>query len=164
MITNLYDPLSANKREKVNKLYIIIIVVIAISAIVSLVFMCIGVNTSNADARQIIVTALTVVVGWAEITLFFFVVMYNKHVVEHYDSMLSSDQIPYVGTLVTSKKSISIGGVPARVVQIKTADNEHIQALIFEELFKKVGTLDGEHTFFTVHKFIVAYGDKDENN
>lgn len=161
---NLYEPKVAEKKEKTNKIWIIVAIMVAISSLVLCIIQCVGVNPLNSNSRMLTCVIIAVSSGWIDITLVLFVIIFNRNLVEHYDSMLNNEGTTITGTLSIEKKKVRLGDINVFVGYIDTGDEYKKKVFIYENHIDKVRKLKGTYTFTLVYNFITQYeeGGKDE--
>ena len=156
-MTELYDESKILKKRRQNVVLTVITAVIAASAVIYCVYSAIGVNTSNAAQKEIWAIVVSIVAGWAVITLLR-EISDNKHLALHYESVLSSDTEAVRGTLTVEKHRVRIGGVYAYVGNIATDDGKMVSVLIYDRLVKTVRADPAYNVFETAYGFIVKVG------
>lgn len=155
----LYSVETAEKKEKSLKYLIILTVAVAVAAVASCLIICLNVTTANAFIMEIAAMIITIVAGWAVIFLLTNFVLYNKYLVMHYDNILTIERNRVVGELVVTKYKAKLGEVTAYMAQIKTGDNELIEALIFEGHYYELKKIKGRRVYEMAYNFITAYGE-----
>lgn len=137
------------------RLWIAAAVLIGAAALCCCVFNCIKVRPSTANELLVKTICVSVIGGWAVISLVHFVILDIMYMIRHTEAMMSADREAVSGTFYVSPETLHIKkGIAIRNVTVGENDDvgSVMIASVKAERFSKMIT----NTVYCVHGFIVA--------
>lgn len=157
-MTEIYTLSALEKLKKRILLFRILIPLFLFGGLLVCILLCIGVNTGNADARQLAVVLTAVLSGWTAISLLMLGLRPSKARKAHFDGILADSPVCRTGTLVSVGPRLYIPrSITIRKVTVLSDGTEEILNILADRasLLPAPGTV---LTFRTVRSYISEIG------
>ena len=161
-MTEIYTAPALEQLKKKLLICRILVPVFLLGGLLACILLCTGVNTRNADGRQLVVVLTAVLSGWAAICILILLLKPLKARKAHFEGILSDASAVRTGMLLSVSGKLYIpNSITIRKVTLLTDGEEQVLNILADQarLLPAPGT---ELTVRTVRSYIAGIGGSHE--
>ena len=162
-ITELYHQNDIDLLKKRNRAWMIFVSCFSALCVALCIVFCCLTTTRNASRMEIAAILTFTVMGWIDLYILVSVVKENKNEWSHAENMLTGEREELVGTLrLDDERWRIVGSITIHNATLDDGTEVH-KVKVNHRKAAALKELRGQVTIYTVHGYIVAYGENNES-